>query len=94
MNFVKLSSVCVLQSHLTKSVTRFCMPIPVNQQIGIIAVTIWKLATNVDYQTISALFEIGFSTICEIVHCICHAMAEHVLPKYVKRQYEKINSGL
>ena len=45
--FVKLSS--ELQPYLTKCITRFCMPIPVDQQI---AVTMWRLATNVEYQTI------------------------------------------
>ena len=54
---------------------------PIDQQI---AVTIWRLATNVEYQTILVLFGIGISTVYDIVHRICYAMAEHILPKYVK----------
>ena len=77
--FSKLTS--ELHPHLTKSVTRLRMPIPVDQQV---AVTICRLATNVEYQTISAVFGTGISTVCEIVHRTCHAMIEHMLPKYVK----------
>ena len=57
------------------------MPIFVNQQI---AVTMWRLATNVEYHTISALFGIGISTVCDIVHQTFYAIAEHMLPKYAK----------
>ena len=82
--FVKLSS--ELQPYLTKCVTRFCMPIPVDQKI---AVTMWRLATIVEYWTISALFGIGISTVCDIVHRTWHVMAEHMLPKYVKKPSEE-----
>ena len=82
--FVKLCT--ELNPHLAKSVTRLRMPIPVDQQL---AVTIWRLATNIEYRTISALFGIGISTVCEIVHRTCHAMTEHMLPKYVKMPSEE-----
>ena len=82
--FVKLSS--ELQPYLTKCITRFCMSIPVDQQI---AVTMWRLATNVEYQTISALFEKGVFTVCDIIHRTCHAMAEHMLLNYVKKPSEE-----
>jgi len=52
-------------------------------------VTIWRLATNVEYQTIFALFGIGISTVCDIVHQTCHAITEHMLPKYVKMPSEE-----
>ena len=48
-----------------------------------VAVTIWKLATNVEYRTLSALFGLGRSTVGEIVIETCNAIASHLLPKYV-----------
>jgi len=52
--YIKLTS--DLQPYLTKSATRLRMLIPVDIQL---AVTIWRLATNVEYRTISALFKDG-----------------------------------
>ena len=40
-----------LQPHLVKKVTRFRNPVSVEQRV---AVTIWRLATNVELRTISA----------------------------------------
>ena len=57
------------------------MPIPVDKQI---VVTIWRLTTNIEYTTISALFGIGISTVCTIVCNTTHAITQHLLPKYVK----------
>ena len=77
--FIKVTN--ELQPHLAKSATRLRMLIPVDLQL---AVTIWRLATNVEYRTISALFGIGISTVCDIVHRSCRAMAEHLLHRYIK----------
>ena len=49
-----------------------------------VAVTIRKLATNVEYRTLSALFGLGRSTVCKIVLETCHAIATHLLPQYVQ----------
>lgn len=46
--------------------------------------TIWKLATNVEYRTLSSLFGIGRSTVGEIVVETCRAIAAHLLPQYVQ----------
>ena len=48
-----------------------------------VAVTVWKLATNVEYRTLSALFGLGRSTVGKIVVETCNAIATHLLPKYV-----------
>ena len=48
------------------------------------AVTIWKLATNVEYRTLSSLFGLGHSTVGKIVVETCHAIATHLLPQYVQ----------
>ena len=53
-----------LKPYIEKTITKYRMPIPVDKQI---AVTIWRLATNIEYRTISALFGIGISTVCTIV---------------------------
>ena len=57
------------------------MPVDVDEQL---AVTIWRLATNIEYRTISALFGLGISTMCEIVHRTCQVFSEHLLPRHVK----------
>ena len=39
-----------------------------------VAITIWRLATNVDYRTISHLFDVGVSTVGSIVRLLpCHS---------------------
>ena len=48
-----------------------------------VAVTVWKLATNMEYRTLSALFGLGRSTVGKIVVETCNAIATHLLPKYV-----------
>ena len=45
--------------------------------------TIWRLATNVDYRTLSELFGIGQSTVGGIVIETCNAIATCLLPQYV-----------
>ena len=62
-------------------VTCFRLPVSVEERV---AVTIWKLATNVEYRTLSALFGLGRSTICTIVVETSHAIATRLLPQYVQ----------
>ena len=54
-----------------------------------VAVTIWKLATNVEYRTLSALFGLGRSTVGQIVLETSHAIATHLLPQYVQIPQEE-----
>ena len=49
-----------------------------------VAITIWKLATNIEYRTLSELFRIRKSTVCEIVNDTCQQIVINLLPKYVK----------
>ena len=49
-----------------------------------VAVTIWKLATNVEYRTLAQLFGLGKVTVGNIVVETCHAISMHLLPKYVQ----------
>jgi hypothetical protein len=59
-------------------VTKFRSPVSVEERV---AVTIWKLATNVEYRP---LFGLGRSTVGKIVVQTCRAIATHLLPQYVQ----------
>ena len=76
--FVTLCS--ILDPHLWKQVTRLRMPVDVDEQV---AVTLWRLASNIEYRTISQLFGLLISTVCIIVLKTCEVMAWHLLPEYV-----------
>ena len=56
--------------------------IPADQHI---AITLWRLGTNVEYRTISHLFGVGLSTVCVLVHQVCQAIVEKLAPRYIKR---------
>ena len=45
--------------------------IPPDQRL---AITLWRLATNVEYRTIAGLFGVGLSTACMIVLDTCRAL--------------------
>ena len=47
------------------------------------APTIWRLATSIEYLTLSVLFGIGCSIVCTIVISTCNTMATHLFPWYV-----------
>lgn len=49
-----------------------------------VAVTVWKLATHVEYQTLSSLFGLGRLTVGKIVIEMCHAITIYLLPRYVQ----------
>ena len=62
-------------------VTNFHLPVSVEERV---AVTIWKLATNVEYCALSSLFVLGRSTFGKIVVEACHAIATRLLAQYVQ----------
>ena len=70
-----------LRPYLEKSVTRLRHPISVQQRV---AVTIWRLATNIEYRTLSTLFGLGQSTVCKVVNETCKAITTHLLHKFVQ----------
>ena len=75
--FVMLCS--VLEPFIKKQTAHFRLPVAVDEQV---AVTLWRLATNVEYRTIASLFGLGISTVCVIVLNTCHVMAKN-LSKFV-----------
>jgi transposase len=45
-------------------------PLNVEQRV---AITLWRLGTNLEYRSISHLFGVGLSTVCVVVHEVCTA---------------------
>ena len=46
-----------------------------------VAITLWVLASSVKYRTVSHLFGVGRSTVCEVVHETC---VDNLLPQYIR----------
>lgn len=70
-----------LRPHLERQRTQFREPVSVETRV---AVTIWRLGTNVEYRTIAALFGLGRSTVGEIVLDTCDTIACHLIPRYIR----------
>ena len=49
-----------------------------------VAITLWRLGTNMEYRTISHLFGVGISTACVIVHEVCKAIVDVLLKRYIR----------
>ena len=49
-----------------------------------IAITLWRLGTNVEYRTISHLFGVGLSTVCVTVHETCRVIVSKLMSVYIK----------
>ena len=60
-----------LRPHIKRQSTIFRDPVGVEARV---AVTIWRLGSNVEYRTITALFGLGCSTVCEIVIDTCECV--------------------
>ena len=69
-----------LRPHLQRQSTALRQAVSVETRV---AVTIWKLATNIEYRTISALFGLGRSTVGEIVLDTCDTIVTYLMPRYV-----------
>ena len=55
-------------------------PLSVNQRV---AVTLWRLGTNVEFRTISHLFGVGISTACVTVREVCSVIVEKLAAKFI-----------
>ena len=69
-----------LRVHIEKKVLVFREPISVEQRV---AITLWKLATNIEFRTLAALFSVGQSTVGKIV-IETIAMTTTHLPRFVQ----------
>lgn len=70
-----------LRSSIERKSTRFRKPISTEKRL---AVTLWFFATTAEYRTISHLFGIARSTVCEIVWETASAIVHHFLSTYIK----------
>ena len=55
-------------------------PLSVKQRV---AVSLWRLGTNVEYRTISHLFGVGVSTGCVVLHKFCSPVVNVMTTKYI-----------
>lgn len=70
-----------LRPRLTRQDTTFRLALPVEKRV---AVALWRLASNVEYRTISALFGVGKSTVCRCVRDMCHAIVALLSSVYLR----------
>lgn len=47
------------------------------------AITLWRLATNTEYHSLSHLFGVGISTACVAVSDVCSAIMNHLARRYI-----------
>lgn len=69
-----------LKVRLTRQDTRLRPALPLEKRV---AVALWRLATNVEYRTISELFGVGRSTVCKCVREVCHSIVVLLKPLYL-----------
>jgi hypothetical protein len=56
-------------------------PLNVEQRV---AITLWRLGTNLEYRSISHLFGVGLSTVCVVVHEVCAAIVRVLSRRYIR----------
>ncbi|KAJ8374508.1 hypothetical protein SKAU_G00050880 [Synaphobranchus kaupii] len=71
-----------LQPRLARMNTNFRQALPLEKRV---AVALWRLATNVEYRTISVLFGVGCSTVGQCVREVCHAIVLLLKPLYLQQ---------
>ncbi|KAI2647209.1 Protein ANTAGONIST OF LIKE HETEROCHROMATIN PROTEIN 1 [Labeo rohita] len=83
-----------LQPHLQRQTTTFRKPVPVDQCV---AICIWRLATNVEFRTISHLFGIGQSTAVSVTNHVASAIVKNLLSLFIRtpseQEFESIIQG-
>ncbi|KAG1693348.1 Protein ALP1-like [Nymphon striatum] len=77
-SFAKL--VCELKPHIHHVNTKFRKSVPAEERL---AITLWRLGTNIEYRSIDHLFGRAKSTCIKIVKEVTVAIAEHLLAKYI-----------
>lgn len=49
-----------------------------------LAITLWRLGTNIEYRSIGHLFGVGLSSVFVSVREVCEAIVDILLPRYIK----------
>lgn len=75
-----------LRPRLARQDTSFRLALPVEKRV---AVALWRLASNVEYRTISTLFGVGKSTVCRCVRDMCHAIVALLSSTYLRTPTEQ-----
>ena len=70
-----------LHPYLEKKMTHMRHPVGVEQRV---AVTLWKLATSVEFRTLSTLFGLGLSTVSKVVNETCSVITAQLLHRLVQ----------
>ncbi|CAJ1074425.1 protein ANTAGONIST OF LIKE HETEROCHROMATIN PROTEIN 1 [Xyrichtys novacula] len=75
-----------LRPRLARQDTSFRLALPVEKRV---AVALWRLASNIEYRTISTLFGVGKSTVCRCVRDMCHAIVALLSSIYLRPPCEQ-----
>ncbi|XP_061599935.1 uncharacterized protein LOC133462621 [Cololabis saira] len=75
-----------LRPRLARQDTSFRLALPVEKRV---AVALWRLASNIEYRTISTLFGVGKSTVCRCVRDMCHAIVGLLSSIYLRPPSEQ-----
>uniref|UniRef100_A0A665V5H6 Uncharacterized protein n=1 Tax=Echeneis naucrates TaxID=173247 RepID=A0A665V5H6_ECHNA len=75
-----------LRPRLARQDTSFRLALPVEKRV---AVALWRLASNIEYRTISSLFGVGKSTVCRCVRDMCHAIVALLSSVYLRPPSEQ-----
>uniref|UniRef100_A0A673JIK9 DDE Tnp4 domain-containing protein n=1 Tax=Sinocyclocheilus rhinocerous TaxID=307959 RepID=A0A673JIK9_9TELE len=71
----------ILRPWLTRQNTKYRQAVPVEARV---AICVWRLATNLEYRSISQLFGVGLSTCCTITQEVVTAINVVMKPLYIK----------
>ncbi|KAM4537641.1 uncharacterized protein V3H82_023434 [Fundulus diaphanus] len=75
----------ILRPQLTRQHTRYRRPVPVDLRV---AICLWRLATNLEYSSISQLFGVGISTACSVTQQVVLAINRVMKTLYIKTPSE------
>ncbi|KAK6487166.1 protein ANTAGONIST OF LIKE HETEROCHROMATIN PROTEIN 1-like [Huso huso] len=70
-----------LSGSISRQRTHLRIPIRLDMRV---AITLWRLATNVENQTLSHLFSFGRSTVGKIVIDVCKAIVKILMPRVIR----------
>uniref|UniRef100_A0A667ZQ90 DDE Tnp4 domain-containing protein n=2 Tax=Myripristis murdjan TaxID=586833 RepID=A0A667ZQ90_9TELE len=86
MKFETFQHLCnILRPSLTRQSTRYREPVPVELRV---AICLWRLATNLEYRSISHLFGVGISTACQITQEVVTSLNRQMRDQYIKTPSE------
>ena len=57
------------------------MPLSIEERV---AITLWRLGTNIEYRSIAHLFGVGLSTVCVTVHEVCTSIVNALRQRYIR----------